>query len=57
MHSKYGRRWTENLDRHDKDMLQSYFKFRKMEGGGWENEGVRRILYENSWKVSQQSVR
>ena len=57
MHSKYGRRWTENLDRHDKDMLQSYFKFRKMEGGGWENEGVRRILYENGWKVSQQSVR
>lgn len=57
MHNRYGSRWSENLDRHDKDMLQSYFKFRRKEDGGWENEGVRRIKYEGLWKVSQQSVR
>ena len=50
---KYGRRWAETLDRNDEEMLQSTFKFRRIENGGWVNEGVRKIVYGKDWSINR----
>lgn len=49
--SKYGNRWKNHLDDEDKAMLQSTFSFKKTEDGGYINNGVRRIVYEDGWNV------
>lgn len=51
MYSKYGNRWMDKLDEQKSSMLQSTFDFKKTEDGGHTNNGVRRIIYENGWKV------
>ena len=51
--SKYGNRWTEKIEKSDASMLQSTFKFRRDENGGFINTGVRRIIYEDEWVVSR----
>jgi len=49
--SRYGNRWMDHLDDESKAMLQSTFSFNKTEEGGYINNGVRRIVYEDGWKV------
>lgn len=51
--SKYGNRWPEMLPTSDADMLQSTFKYRKTEDGGYVNNGVRRIVYGKNWTVTE----
>lgn len=49
--SKYGKDWMEMLEQSDKEMLQSTFRFRKEEGGGYTNSGIQRIVYDNGYSV------
>ena len=51
LYSKYGDGWKENIGSHDMNMLQSTFNIRKKEIGGYINEGVRRIVYENGYSI------
>ena len=53
MYHKYGPQWQEKLDMNDRQMLQSSFMFRRTEGNGWVNKGVRRIVYGKDWSVKQ----
>lgn len=50
---KYGKRWPEKLDESEKPMLQSTFRCIKQGHGGYVNNGVRRIVYENGWTIRQ----
>jgi hypothetical protein len=34
-------------------MLQSTFKFRRVENGGYINTGVRSIIYEDEWLIKR----
>lgn len=54
MCSKYGNRWMEKLDDQTMNMLQSTFSFIKTEDGGYINNGVRRIIYEDGWTVREE---
>lgn len=49
--SKYGNRWMNHMDDEEKAMLQSSFSFNRTEDGGYINNGVRRIVYEDGWNV------
>jgi len=51
MRSRYGENWTEMLPLEEKSMLQSTFRCIKTEDGGYVNQGVRRIVYENNWTI------
>lgn len=51
--SKYGNRWMDKLDEHTMSLLQSSFNFHKTEEGGYQNSGVRRIVYDDDWKVNR----
>ena len=51
--SKYGNRWMDKLDEHTMSLLQSSFNFHKTEDGGYQNSGVRRIVYDDDWKVNR----
>lgn len=54
MVNRYGNGWTEMMPENEKKMLQSTFRFRKsVEDGGYINNGVRRITYEEGWKVKE----
>ena len=48
---RYGRKWDSRLDQTDMSMLQSTFRFRPSEEGGYVNQGVRRIIYSDDWSV------
>lgn len=52
--SKYGDSWTENMENADSQMLQSTFNIRKQPAGGFINNGVRRIIYENGYSVRKE---
>ena len=49
--SKYGDSWKENIENYDMNTLQSSYKIRKQVIGGYLNNGVRRIVYENGYGV------
>lgn len=50
--SRYGDRWPEMIDKAPKAMLQSTFRCRKDgEAGGYINNGIRRIVYEDGWQI------
>ena len=49
--SKYGENWKEQLENNDRNTLQSSYKIRKQAIGGYLNNGVRRIVYENGYGV------
>jgi LysM repeat protein len=51
--SKYGNRWMDRLDDHTMSLLQNTFNFQKTEDGGYQNNGVRRIIYDDDWKVNR----
>ena len=52
MCSEYGNGWTERLgDAETVHMLQSDFKFRRVGEGGFENIGMRRIVYGPDYSV------
>ena len=53
MCSKYGDNWRENIEDNDSEMLQSSFTLRRQPIGGYVNNGVRRIVYENGYLVRQ----
>ena len=55
--SRYGEKWSEMMPENEKKMLQSTFRFRKAgnDEGGYINNGVRRISYEEGWKVKEQN--
>ncbi|MBR4300123.1 MAG: LysM peptidoglycan-binding domain-containing protein [Bacteroidales bacterium] len=46
-----GKKWHSRLDQTDMSMLQSTFRFRPSEEGGYVNQGVRRIIYSDDWSV------
>ena len=49
--SKYGENWKDHIESYDKTTLQSSYKIRKQDIGGYLNNGVRRIVYENGYGV------
>jgi LysM repeat protein/ABC-type branched-subunit amino acid transport system substrate-binding protein len=51
LYAKYGNSWTEKIEGSDASMLQSTFRFRKQNEGGYINTGVRRIVYGEGWSV------
>ncbi len=51
MCSKYGNRWMSRIDDESKEMLQSTFDFIRTPEGGYVNNGVRRIIYDDNWSV------
>lgn len=51
--SKYGNRWPEMMEQESRSMLQSTFAYQKAAEGGYINQGLRRIVYENNWKVTK----
>lgn len=51
--SRYGGRWPEMLSSDDIYMLQSTFRYRKVEDSGYVNNGVRRIVYGKDWTVTE----
>ncbi len=51
--SKYGNRWTEKMDNVKSPMLQSTFDFIRTPDGGYINNGVRRIVYGDNWKIQK----
>ncbi|MBR2163217.1 MAG: LysM peptidoglycan-binding domain-containing protein [Bacteroidales bacterium] len=53
MCSRYGNRWMKKVDENDRAMLQSTFRFRKTDGEGYVNNGVRRIVYDKDWKITE----
>lgn len=53
MASRYGDRWVEMLQNNEQKMLQSTFRFRREPDCGFINNGIRRIVYEEGWKVME----
>lgn len=53
MVNRYGDRWIEMLEKDEQKMLQNTFRFRKAEGNGYVNNGVRRIVYGEGWSVME----
>lgn len=51
MCAKYGDNWPHMLENSRQDMLQSTFCYKKTPGGGYANEGVRRIVYGTDYSV------
>lgn len=49
--SKYGEKWTQKLESSDSKMLQSIFRFRKTEAGGYINTGVHRLVYGEGYQI------
>lgn len=49
--SKYGENWAEKLESSDSKMLQSIFRFRKTETGGYINTGVHRLIYGEGYQI------
>ena len=43
----------DKLDEHTMSLLQNTFNFQKTEDGGYQNNGVRRIIYDDDWKVNR----
>ena len=52
--SKYPDRWAEYIESNDSQMLQSTFQIRRQPVGGYINNGVRRIVYENGYSVRKE---
>ena len=50
---KYGKDWTQMLEKSNRAMLQSSFRFSKEGTGGYINTGIRRIAYGPNWTISQ----
>ena len=50
---KYGKDWTQMLEKSNRAMLQSSFRFSKQGTGGYINTGIRRIAYGPNWTISQ----
>lgn len=49
--SKYGENWVQKLESSDSKMLQSVFRFRKTEAGGYINTGVHRLVYGEGYQI------
>ena len=49
--SRYGENWTQKLESSDSKMLQSIFRFRKTETGGYINTGVHRLVYGEGYQI------
>ena len=49
--SKYGENWIQKLESSDSKMLQSIFRFRKTEAGGYINTGVHRLVYGEGYQI------
>ena len=49
--SRYGENWTQMLESSDSKMLQSIFRFRKTETGGYINTGVHRLIYGEGYQI------
>ena len=50
--NKYGNLWTSRISGTEQEMLQSLFKFKEIENGGFVNDGIRRIVYGKGWSVT-----
>ena len=49
--SKYGENLAQKLESSDSKMLQSVFRFRKTEAGGYINTGVHRLVYGEGYQI------
>lgn len=50
----YGDKWADHIEDEEAQMFQSTFSFRKQPTGGYINNGVRRIVYENGYSVRRE---
>lgn len=53
MCSRYGKRWSRKIEDSDRNMLQSTFRFRRINDEGYVNTGIRRIVYGKDWSVTE----
>ena len=51
--SRYGENWAQMLTAGEQKMLQSTFRFVKTPEGGYINNGVKKIIYEEGWTVKE----
>lgn len=51
MFSDYGEHWESMIEENRKDMLQSKFRFRRISDNGFQNTGIRRIVYGADYSV------
>ena len=51
LYTKYGEYWPQMIDKADRKMLQSNFNCRAVEGGGYTNKGIRRIIYGMDYSI------
>ena len=51
--SRYGENWADMLTAEEQKMLQSTFRFVKTPEGGYINNGVKKIIYEEGWTVKE----
>ena len=53
MCGRYGSQWIRKIDDAQTQMLQSTFRYVPVENGGYVNQGIRRIVYGDSWSVTK----
>lgn len=51
LHAKYGEYWPQMIDKAYRKMLQSNFECVQIEGGGFTNKGIRRIIYGMDYSI------
>ncbi len=52
-YTKSGKRWMEDLDGSEVEMLQSTLLLCKQPTGGYLNNGTRRIIYDNGYSIKR----
>ena len=50
--AKHGSDWRSHIEKSGAKMLQSSFDIHQLPIGGYQNNGVRRIIYENGYSVN-----
>ena len=51
--SRYGENWAQMLTAEEQKMLQSTIRFVKTPEGGYINNGIKKIIYEEGWTVKE----
>lgn len=49
--ARYGDDWTAFIESEHASMFQSAFRFKRIENGGWINEGTKKAVYTSGWEV------
>lgn len=51
--ARYGDKWPEMLENSEAEMLQCRFRCKQVKGGGYANEGIRRIVYGKDYSITK----